>query len=108
MNSFLGDLNAKVEKEDILKETIMITNFCKISNDNRVRGVNFATSKNVTVKRYTMLQRQVMCVSSGKHTYFVRLLHCTTHSIFIKIWTSYKNTLTSSKLLSKTFSHKQS
>lgn len=57
---------------------------------------------------YTVLQRQVMCVSSGKCAYSVRLLSHTTHNIFIKIWTSYENNLASTKLLSKIFSYKQS
>jgi hypothetical protein len=48
MNLLLGDFNAKLSKEDIFKPTIGI--LCKISNDNGVRAVNFATSKNLTVK----------------------------------------------------------
>jgi hypothetical protein len=38
----------KVDKEDIFKPTIAYKSLHKISNDNGVRVVNFATSKNVT------------------------------------------------------------
>jgi hypothetical protein len=46
----LGYFNAKVGREDILKPTIGNTSLHEISNDNGVRVVNFATSKNLTVK----------------------------------------------------------
>jgi hypothetical protein len=46
----LGDINAKVGKEDVFKPTIGNESLHKISNDNGVRVVNFATSKNLTVK----------------------------------------------------------
>jgi hypothetical protein len=48
MTFFLGDFNAKVGWEDIFKSTIGNESLHKISNDNGV--VNFATSKNFTVK----------------------------------------------------------
>jgi hypothetical protein len=51
MNILLGDFNAKVGKEDIFKPTTVNESLHKISNDNGVRVVNFATSKNLTVKR---------------------------------------------------------
>jgi hypothetical protein len=48
MKIFLGDFNAKVGREDIFKP--IIGNECvhEASNDNRVRVVNFATSKNLS------------------------------------------------------------
>jgi hypothetical protein len=46
----LGDNNAKVGREDIFKPTIGNENLHEISNDNGFRVVNFATSKNLTVK----------------------------------------------------------
>jgi hypothetical protein len=46
----LGDFNAKVGREDISKLTIGNESLHKISNDNGVRLVNFATSKNLSQK----------------------------------------------------------
>jgi hypothetical protein len=46
----LGDLNAKVGREEIFKPTIRNESLHEISNDNGVRVVNFATSKNLIVK----------------------------------------------------------
>jgi hypothetical protein len=46
----LGDLNAKVGREDIFKCINVNESLHKVSNDNGVRIVNFATSKNLTVK----------------------------------------------------------
>jgi hypothetical protein len=46
----LGDFNAKVDREDIFKPTIGNESLHEISNDNGVRLVNFATSKNLRVK----------------------------------------------------------
>jgi hypothetical protein len=45
-----GDFNAKVGKDDIFKPTIGNESSHKISNDNRIRLVNFATSKNLSQK----------------------------------------------------------
>jgi hypothetical protein len=50
MKILLGDFNAEVGKENILKPTIGSESLHKISNDNGVRLVNFATSKNLRVK----------------------------------------------------------
>jgi hypothetical protein len=50
MKILLGDFNTKVGEEAIFKMTNGNENFHKISNGNRVRAVNFATSKNLTVK----------------------------------------------------------
>jgi exonuclease III len=49
MKIFLGDLNAKVGTEDIFRPKIGIVSLHKISNDNGVRVVNSATSKNLIV-----------------------------------------------------------
>jgi exonuclease III len=46
----LGDFNAKVGREDISKPTTGNESLHKISNDNGVQEVNFATSKNLIVK----------------------------------------------------------
>jgi hypothetical protein len=49
MQILLRDLNAKVGREDIYKPTIGDESLHKISNDNGVRVVNIATSKNLRV-----------------------------------------------------------
>jgi hypothetical protein len=46
----IGDFNVKVGREDIFKVTIGNESLHEISNDNGVRVVNFATSKNLTVR----------------------------------------------------------
>jgi endonuclease/exonuclease/phosphatase family metal-dependent hydrolase len=50
MKILFGDFNAKVGREDIFKPTIGNESLHEISNDNGVRVVNFATSKNLIVK----------------------------------------------------------
>jgi hypothetical protein len=50
MKSLLEDFNAKVDREDIFKPTVGNESSHEISNDNGVRLVNFATSKNLRVK----------------------------------------------------------
>jgi hypothetical protein len=50
MKILLGDFNAKVGREDIFKPTIGNESLYEITNDNGVRLVNFATSKNLRVK----------------------------------------------------------
>jgi hypothetical protein len=50
MKILLGDFNAKVGREDICKPTFGNESSHEISNDNGVRVVNFATSKNLAVK----------------------------------------------------------
>jgi hypothetical protein len=50
MKILLGEENAKVGREDIFKPTIGNESLHKISNDNGVRVVSFATSKNLIVK----------------------------------------------------------
>jgi hypothetical protein len=46
----LGDLIARVSKEDLFNPTIGNESLHEISNDNAVRLVNFATSKNLRLK----------------------------------------------------------
>jgi hypothetical protein len=50
MKILLGDFNTKVGTKDIFKLTIVNESLQEISNDNGVRLVNFATSKNLRVK----------------------------------------------------------
>ena len=50
MKILLGDFNAKVGRENIFKPTIGQESLHQDSNDNGVRLVNFATSKNRVVK----------------------------------------------------------
>ena len=59
MKVLLGDFNAKVGQEDIFKPTIGKESLHKISNDNGVRLVNFATSKNLIVKSTTFLHKNI-------------------------------------------------
>jgi hypothetical protein len=49
MKILLGDFKAKVGREDIFKPTIGHESLHEISDDNGVRIVNFATSKNLIV-----------------------------------------------------------
>ena len=49
MKILLGDFNAKLEREKIFKPTIGNESLHQYSNDNGVRIVNFATSKNLVV-----------------------------------------------------------
>jgi hypothetical protein len=53
----MGDFNAKVKKEDIFKPTI--GSLHEASNDNGVRVVNVATSKNLIVKSTTFPHRDI-------------------------------------------------
>jgi endonuclease/exonuclease/phosphatase family metal-dependent hydrolase len=59
MNILLGDFNAKVGRGDIFKHTIGIESLHEISNDNGVRVVNFATSKNLIVKSMMFPHRNI-------------------------------------------------
>jgi hypothetical protein len=56
----LGDVNAKVGKEDIFKLTIGNESLNETSNDNGVSLVNFATSRNHRVKS-TMFSHRNFC-----------------------------------------------
>jgi hypothetical protein len=55
----LGDCNAKVGREDIFKPTIGNESLRKINKDNGVRVVNFATSKNLTLKSTMFPHRNI-------------------------------------------------
>jgi exonuclease III len=57
MKILLGDFNAKLGREDTFKPTIGNESLHEDNNDNGVRVVNFATSKNLVVKS-TMLPHQ--------------------------------------------------
>ncbi|PNF23141.1 hypothetical protein B7P43_G06674 [Cryptotermes secundus] len=59
MKILLGDFNAKVGREDISKPTIGNESLYEISNDIGVRVVNFATSKNLTVKSTMFPHRNI-------------------------------------------------
>jgi hypothetical protein len=50
MKILLGDLGAKVGREDILKLIIGNESLHEVSNDNGVRVVNSATSENLIIK----------------------------------------------------------
>jgi hypothetical protein len=54
MKILLGDFNAKVGREDVFKPIICNKSLHEASNDNRVRVLNFATSKNIIVKSTTL------------------------------------------------------
>jgi exonuclease III len=59
MKILLGDFNAKVGREDIFKPTIGNERSHEISNDNGVKVVNFATSKNLVVKSIMFPHRSI-------------------------------------------------
>jgi endonuclease/exonuclease/phosphatase family metal-dependent hydrolase len=59
MKILLGDFNAKVEREDIFKPIIGIESLHEASNDNEVRVVNCATSKNLIVNSTTLSHRNI-------------------------------------------------
>jgi hypothetical protein len=59
MKILLGDFIARVGKEDIFKPTIENESLYEISNDNGVRVVNFATSKNL-ISRSTVFPHHII------------------------------------------------
>ena len=59
MKILLGDFNAKVGRENIFKPTIGNESLHQDSNDNGVRIVNFATSKNLVVKSTMFAHRNI-------------------------------------------------
>ena len=63
MKILLRDFNAKVGRENIFKPTIGNKSLLQDSNDNGVRIVNFATSKNLVVKSTMFPHRDI-----HKHT----------------------------------------
>jgi hypothetical protein len=72
MKILLGDFTAKVGREDIFKLTIGNESMHEISNDNGVRLVNFATSKNLRVKSTMFPHRNIQ---KKKYTLTASLLH---------------------------------
>jgi exonuclease III len=59
MKILLGDLTAKVGREDIFEPTIEIESLHKISNDNGVTVVNFVTSRNLIFKSMMFPYRNI-------------------------------------------------
>jgi hypothetical protein len=59
MKILLGDFNAKLRRENIFKTTIRSGSLHQDTNDNGVRVVNFATSKNLVVKSAMFLHRNI-------------------------------------------------
>jgi len=59
MKIILGDFNANVGRENIFKPTFGNESLHKVSNDNSVRIVNFATSKNLVVKSTMIPHRNI-------------------------------------------------
>jgi hypothetical protein len=50
MKILLGDFNAKLERDDIFKQTVGNEGLHQDSDDNGVRIVNFATLNNLVIK----------------------------------------------------------
>ena len=69
----LGDFNAKLGRENIFKPTIGNESLHQDSNDNGVRLVNFATSKNLVVKNTMFPQHNI-------HKYTWNSPHGNTHN----------------------------
>jgi hypothetical protein len=59
MKILVGDFNAKVGREDTFKPAIRNESLHQHSNDNGVRVVNFATSKNLDVKSTMFPHRNI-------------------------------------------------
>jgi exonuclease III len=59
MKMLLGDFNAKVGREENFKPTIGNEILHEINNDNGVRIVNFATSKNLIAKNEMLTHRNI-------------------------------------------------
>ena len=59
MKILLGDFNAKVGRENIFKLTIGNESLHQDTNDNGVRIVNFAASKNLVVKSTMFPHRDI-------------------------------------------------
>jgi len=64
MKILLGDFNAKRGRDNIFKSTIGNESLHQDSNDNGVRIVNFATSKNLVVKS-TMFPTETFISTPG-------------------------------------------
>jgi hypothetical protein len=59
MKILVSDFNAKVGREDIFKMTIGNKSLHEINSDNGIRVVNFATSKNLTVRSTMFPHRNI-------------------------------------------------
>jgi hypothetical protein len=59
MKILFGDFNAKVGRQGIFKPTTVKESLHKIGNDNGVRLVNFATSRNLRVKSTMFSHRNI-------------------------------------------------
>jgi hypothetical protein len=59
MKMLLGDFNAKLGREDTFKPTIRNESSHEDSNDNGVRVVSFATSKDLVVKSTMFPHRNI-------------------------------------------------
>jgi hypothetical protein len=59
MKILLWDFNANIGRADIFKPTIENDNLHKISNDNGVGVVKFATSKNLSLKSTMFLHHKI-------------------------------------------------
>jgi hypothetical protein len=59
MKILLGDFSAKIGRDSIFKPTVGNESLHKISNDNGVRVVNFAASKNLIVKSKMFPHRNI-------------------------------------------------
>jgi hypothetical protein len=59
MKMLLSDFNAKVSKENILKQTIEHESLHEIINDNGFKVVNISASKNLFVKRTVFPHRKI-------------------------------------------------
>jgi len=59
MKILQGDINAKVGREDIFNPIMGQESFHQDSNDNGIRRVNFATSKNLVVKSTMFPHRNI-------------------------------------------------
>lgn len=71
MKIFLGVLNAKVGREDILETKIGNESLHKISNDNETRKENFATSQNLFVKSTMLASGSFTGADSDTYHYLV-------------------------------------
>jgi hypothetical protein len=85
----LLDFNAKVCRENILKQTIGNESLYEISNNNGVRVVNFAISKNQTVKSTMLSHHNIVC--EGIQVYMIkafRAASCDTgqYLMVAKVW----------------------
>ena len=81
MKIVLGDFNSKVGRENIFKPTTGNESLHQDSNDNGVRTVNFATSKNLALKSTMFLHRDI-------HKYTWTSPDGKTHNFLCQKWPS--------------------